>query len=60
MNDKYLNLKEEAKRCLAEMHIEDGDAFINNLLFELGETDERNLELKLQILDDIKKFLRIG
>ena len=60
MNNNLQELKEQAKKCLSEMHIKDGDAFINNLLFELTDTDEKNLELKKQILNDIKEFFKIG
>lgn len=59
MNNSLQELRMQAKKCLSEMHIEDGDAFVNNLLFELSETNERNLELKMQILNIIKEYLKI-
>ncbi len=59
MNNSLQELRTQAKKCLSEMHIQDGDAFVNNLLFELSETNERNLELKMQILNIIKEYLKI-
>ena len=59
MNNNLQDLKNQAKNCLSEMHIKDGNAFINNLLFELVESDDKNLELKFQILNIIKEYLKI-
>lgn len=57
MNNDYLELKLQAKECLNQMSIIDGDAFINNILFELSETDDSNIEIKKQTLDEIQKLL---
>lgn len=59
MNNDYLELKLQAKECLNQMSIIDGDAFINNILFELSETDDSNLEIKKQTLDEIEKLIII-
>lgn len=59
MNSEYLELKQQAKNCLNEMSIMDSNAFINIILFELMETDESNLEIKKQTLEEIKKLLSI-
>lgn len=59
MNSEYLELKQQAENCLNEMSIMDSDAFINNILLELIETDESNLEIKKQTLEEIKKLLSI-
>lgn len=59
MNSGYLELKQQAENCLNEMSIMDSDASINNILFELIETDESNLEIKKQTLKEIKKLLSI-
>lgn len=57
MNNDYLELKLQAKECLNQMSIIDGDAFINNILFELSETDDSNIEIKKQTLSEIQKLL---
>lgn len=57
MNNDYLVLKLQAKECLNQMSIIDGDAFINNILFELSETDDSNIEIKKQTLSEIQKLL---
>lgn len=59
MNSGYLELKQQAENCLNELSIMDSDASINNILFELIETDESNLEIKKQTLKEIKKLLSI-
>ncbi len=59
MNRELLELRQQAKNCLNEMSIIDGDAFVNDVLFELTETDDTNLEIKKQTLSDIKKFIKI-
>lgn len=59
MNNDYLELKAEARECLNEMSIIDGDAFINDILFELTETDINNIKIKKQTLKEIKKLLVI-
>lgn len=59
MNSDYLELKKQAENCLNEMSIMDSDAFINNILLELIESDESNLEIKKQTLEEIKKLLSI-
>lgn len=59
MNNELLELRQQAQNCLNEMSILDGDAFSNNILFELTETDDTNLELKKQTLSDIKKLIKI-
>lgn len=59
MNNEYLELQRQAEDCLNEMSIMDSDAIINNILFELMETDESNLEIKKQTLEEIKKLLSI-
>lgn len=59
MSNELLNLRQQAKNCLNEMSIMDGDAFINDILFELSETDESNFEIKKQTLSDINKLIKI-
>lgn len=59
MNNDLSILRQQATNYLNEMSIMDGDAFINNILFELTETDESNLEIKKQILDQIQKLLKL-
>ena len=59
MNSEYLELMKQAEVCLNEMSIMDSDAFINNILLELIETDDSNLEIKKQTLEEIKKLLSI-
>ena len=59
MNNDYLELKLQAQECLNQMSIMDGDAVINNILFELKETDDNNIEIKKQTLEEIKKLLII-
>lgn len=59
MNKEYIELKKQAEDCLNEMSIIDSDAFINNILCELIETDESNLEIKKLTLEEIKKLLSI-
>lgn len=59
MNEDLLNLRQQAQNCLNEMSIMDGDAFINNTLFELSETDESSLEIKKQTLAQIQKLLKV-
>lgn len=59
MSNELLNLRQQAKNCLNEMSIMDGDAFINGILFELSETDESNFEIKKQTLSDINKLIKI-
>lgn len=57
MNKDFIELKLKAKECLKQMSIIDGDAFINNLLFELAETDDSNIEIKKQTLEEIRNLL---
>lgn len=59
MNSELLELREQAKNFLNEMSILDGEAFCNNILFELSETDDTNLEIKKQTFSDIKKLIKI-
>lgn len=59
MIDEYSELKLQARECLDQMSIIDSDSFINNILFELTETDASNLEIKRQTLEEIKKLLII-
>ena len=59
MNNEYLEIRKQAENFLNEMSIMDGDAFINNILFELMETDESNLEIKKQTLEELKKLINI-
>ena len=59
MDNNYLNLNLEAKEYLNEMSIIDSDADINKILLELVETDDSNIEIKKQTLEEIKKLIII-
>lgn len=59
MNNDYLELKLQAEKLLNQMSIMDGDAIINNILFELKESDDTNLEIKRKTLEAIKDLLNI-
>lgn len=57
MNEKLLELREKASRCLGETRIADGEAEINQILIDLSETDEKNLDIKTKTLKNIHDYL---
>ena len=46
MTDDCMKIRECANNYLSNMSIIDSDATINKILFELSESDERNLDIK--------------
>lgn len=58
-NNECLKIRAEAQECLNQMSIIDGNSFINNILFELSETDENNIEIKKETLEEIKQLLNL-
>ena len=59
MNNRCLELRKKAQDCLNQMSIMDGDSVINSILFELTETDDTNIDIKEQTLNEIKKLLSV-
>ena len=57
MNNKVLEIRKKASKYLGETRISDGEAWINELLLDLSETDEQDLETKLQTLENIHNYL---
>lgn len=59
MTDDCMKIRECANNYLSNMSIIDSDATINKILFELSESDERNLDIKKKTLAEIKNLLDI-
>ncbi len=59
MSSKLLELRERAARYLGEMRIADGEATINQILIDLSETDELDLDIKYETLENIHSYLLI-
>lgn len=57
MSNKVLEIREKAIRYLGETRIADGEAEINKILLDLSETDEQDLDIKLQTLENIHNYL---
>ena len=57
MNDKLLEIRKKAENCLGETRIADGEAEINKILIDLAETDEQDLDMKSNTLDNIHNYL---
>lgn len=59
MNEKVLEIREKALKYLGETRIADGEAQINQILLDLSETDEQDLDIKFQTLENIHNYLLI-
>lgn len=57
MSDKLLEIRKKAEKCLGETRIADGEAEINKILIDLAETDEQNLDIKSNTIDNIHNYL---
>ncbi len=57
MNDKLLEIRKKAEKCLGETRIADGEAEINKILIDLAETDEQDLDMKSNTIDNIHNYL---
>ena len=57
MNDKLLEIRKKAEKCLGETRIADGEAEINKILIDLAETDEQDLDIKSNTIDNIHNYL---
>lgn len=59
MDKTYLDIKKEAELILNEMPIENSDASINSILFEIIDSDDSNIDLKIKTLKEIKNLINI-
>ena len=57
MNKEVLEIREKALNYLGEIRIADGEAWLNKILLDLSETDEQDLDLKAQTLENIHNYL---
>lgn len=57
MSDKLLEIRKKAEKCLGETRIADGEAEINKILIDLAETDEQDLDIKSNTIDNIHNYL---
>lgn len=57
MDEKVLEIREKALKCLGETRIADGEAELNQILLDLSETDEQDLDMKFKTLENIHRYL---